>query len=190
MHRDRRIAQGGKALDSTWNQTLCQAKYRLRRPRFLHQLRHAPRLGPGDRAALLDQHHIALVELVLLVVGVVFPGTGHDLSVHRMRDAALDQDRHGLVHLVADDTPGQRAGVLGLGHFVAAFSFRMARTRARSRRTFFNWLVLVSCCVDFCMRRLNCARSRSSSSLVSCAWSLARSSLAFISVTSDRYPPN
>src|SRR4029077_114967 len=106
-----------------------------------------------------------------------------DFSVHRMGDAALHQNGHGLVHLVADDSAGQRSGVLGFAHFACAFSLRRVRTRAMSRRTFFNWLVLVSCCVALCMRRPNCARSSSSSSLESCAGSLARSSLAFIFLT-------
>src|SRR5712691_211235 len=99
-----------------------------------------------------------------------------------MGDAALDQYRHGLVHLVADDSTGQRPVGFPLAHFTSAFSFWRVRTRAMSRRTLFSWLLLVSCCVAFCMRRPNCARSSSSSSLESCARSLARSSLAFIIV--------
>src|SRR6266571_4091240 len=152
----------------------------LRGPRLLDQLGDPPCLGPGDRAALLDHDQIALAALVLLIVGVVFLRAGHDLSIHRMGDAALDQYCDGLVHLVADDSSGQRPGSLALAHFASAFSFRMVRTRAMSRRTLFSWLLLVSCCVAFCMRRPNWARRSSSSSLESCAGSLARSSLAFM----------
>src|SRR2546426_720669 len=127
----------------------------LRGPYLLDQLGDPPRLGPGERAALLDHDQITLTALVFFVVGVVLLRASHDLSVHRMGDAALDQYSHGLVHLVADDASGQRTGGLGLAHFTSTFSFRMVRTRAMSRRTLFSWLLLVSCCVAFCMRRPN-----------------------------------
>src|SRR5205814_7980289 len=126
----------------------------LRGARLL-QFGDPPCLGPRDRAALLDHDQITLAALVFLVVGVVFLRASDDFSVHRMGDAALDQYRDGLVHLVADDSPGQRTGGLGLAHFTSAFSLRMVRTRAMSRRTILSWLLLVSCCVAFCIRRPN-----------------------------------
>src|SRR6185312_17277415 len=46
-----------------------------------------------------------------------------------------------------------------------------------SRRTLASWLVLESCCVACCMRRPNCALSRSSSSFFSSSPFLARNSL-------------
>src|SRR5438128_5102518 len=161
----------------------------LSRTRFLDELGDPPRLGPGHRAALLDQHHVPLATLVLFVMGVVLLRARHDLSVHRMGDAALDQHRHGLVHLVADDAAGQRPGGFCLAHFASAFSFRMVRTRAISLLTFFNRLVSVSCWVAFCMRRLNRARTSSSSSLESCAGSLARISLAFMILYAPFFAP-
>src|SRR5256885_10302439 len=167
------------------DQPLVSRCARLRGARLLDQFGDPPCLGPRDRAALLDHDQITLAALVFLVVGVVFLRASHDLSVHRMGDAALDQYRDGLVHLVADDSSGQRTGGLGLAHFTSAFSFRMVRTRAMSRRTLLSWLLLVSCCVAFCMRRPNWARSSSSSSLESCAGSLARSSLAFMIISSS-----
>src|SRR5581483_3776319 len=41
------------------------------RLRLLQQPRHAPGLGPGDGAGLLDLHQVALVALVLFVVRLV-----------------------------------------------------------------------------------------------------------------------
>src|ERR1041385_657321 len=127
----------------------------LRGARLLDQFGDPPCLGPRDRAALLDHDQITFAALVFLVVRVVFLRASDDLSVHRMGDAALDQYRDGLVHLVADDSSGQRTGGLGRAHFVSAFSLRMVRTRAMSRRTILSWLLLVSCCVAFCIRRPN-----------------------------------
>ena len=101
-----------------------------------------------------------------------FLRAGDDLAHQRVLHPALDQHRHRLLHLVADHPADQRALVLAgclpllLRSFALAFSFMMVRTRAMSRRTFFSWLVLVSCCVAFCMRRPNCAFSRSSQLLL------------------------
>src|SRR5262245_59250356 len=159
--------------------------------RPLEELRHAPVLRPGDRTALLDRHEIAFLALVRLVVRVVLLRAHDDLAVERVRDPALDEDGHRLVHLVAYHPPRELApallGGLVLGHFALAFSASRVRTRAMSRRTFFSWLVFGSCCVAFCMRRLNCALRRSCSSLVSAPASLARSSLAFIRHPSCRW---
>src|ERR1039457_2300303 len=105
-----------------------------------------------------------------------------------MTHAAFDQHRHGLVHLFADHAAGEGANNLGclgclcIAHLLAAFCPMIVRTRAMSRRVFFSWLLLVNCWVATCMRRLNCAFSRSFSSWFSCAMSLARSSLGFISL--------
>src|SRR5690606_3892631 len=60
----------------------------------------------------------------------------------------------------------------------------MVRMRAISRRTLPNWLVLESCWVARCIRRLKCAFSRLSSSVWSSAASFVRSSLAFIVISS------
>src|SRR5690349_13184445 len=124
------------AAKSTRNHDVCQPI--LGRPCLFEQPRYPPRLGPRQRTALLDQHQIALAALVLFVVRVVFLRACHDLSVHRMGDATLHQNGHGLVHLVADDSAGQHAGCLALGHFAFAFSLRMVLARAMSRRTFFS----------------------------------------------------
>src|SRR5688572_2794379 len=106
-----------------------------------------------------------------------------DLGIERMRDAALDQNRDGLVHLVADNLAGQRldesprrlryrlSRVRGLdvAHALAPVLARLAcacsvRTRAMSRRVRRIWLVLVNCCVAFCIRSLNCTDKSSISS--------------------------
>src|SRR5258706_13833588 len=100
-----------------------------------------------------------------------------------MLDLALDQDRDGLVHLVADHPAGQFAGI-GRGcllvHAFFAFPPINVRTRAMSRRTFLISLVLVNCWVASRMRMQNCALRRSLSSLPRSASFLDRSSLSFI----------
>src|SRR5499426_1403535 len=100
--------------------------------RPLEQLRHAPVLRPGDRAALLDRHEIAFLALVRLVVRVVLLRARDDLAVERVRDPALDEDGHRLVHLVAHHPPRELApallGGLVLGHFALAFSASRVRT--------------------------------------------------------------
>jgi hypothetical protein len=60
-----------------------------------------PGFGLGDRAALLDLHHVTNLVLVGLIMGVVALGARDELLVERVHDAALDQDRDGLVGLVA-----------------------------------------------------------------------------------------
>src|SRR5690606_11497048 len=96
----------------------------------------------------------------------------------RVLDATLDQHDHGLVHLVAHDLADQLALALGRGltlfgssaHCCSpAFWCSTVRTRAMSRRTLPSWLVLDSCWVATCMRRLNWALSRLSSSFLSSA---------------------
>src|SRR5688572_27140888 len=153
---------------------------KLYRARLFDQLAHPPRLGFREQPALFDQHHVALFELVVLVVSVVFLGARDDFAVERVLHAPLDEHRHGFLHLVADHAPGQRALVAaGFSHDWRAFSLSNVRTRAMSRRTFLIWLLLVSCCVATCMRRLNCALSNSFSSCWRSAGSFALNSLAF-----------
>src|SRR5574340_167497 len=150
--------------------------------RFFHEFDYPPCLGPGQRPAFLDRHQIALMEFVFLIVGVIFLGLRHDLAVERMLDTPLDQHSHCFFHLVADHTAGQRTFV-GFAHALtcsAAFSVIRVRTRAMSRRTFFNWLVLESCCVAFCMRRENCAFSNDASSCCNSSADFALNSLAFM----------
>src|SRR5690606_32451838 len=127
-----------------------------------------------NRAAFHDLDGVALV-VRLLGMRVVARAAHHVLAVHRVLHLALDQDRDGLLHLVADDAPDQGAGQPGLGgafagggldvgHLADALSFMTVRTRAMSRRVLRSWLVLVSCWVAICMRSEKCAFSRSPSS--------------------------
>src|SRR5258708_6478156 len=150
---------------------------------LFNQLNHLPRLGLGNRAGFFDLHQVAGMKLVLFIVRMVFLRTADEFAVQRMLDLALDQDRDGLVHLVAGYPTSQFAGV-GRGcllvHALFAFSPINVRTRAMSRRTFMISLVLVSCWVASCMRIENCAFSSSLSSLPRSASDLVRSSLAFI----------
>src|SRR5690606_14675304 len=94
------------------------------------------------------------------------------LAVQRVLDLALDQDRDGLVHLVADHPAGDRACVTLFHHALPAlaFWFNTVFTRAMLRRTFDIWSGRDSCPAPRCMRRLNCSRNRpSSSSRSSCS---------------------
>src|SRR3954469_4828377 len=64
---------------------------------------HRPALQLRDRLALLDPHHVARLELVVLVVRVVVLGAADRLLVDRMGEAAIDAHHHRLGLLVADD---------------------------------------------------------------------------------------
>src|SRR4051812_21098769 len=64
---------------------------------------HGPALELRDRLALLDPHHVARLELVLLVVGVVVLGAADRLLVDRVCEAAIDAHHNRLGLLVADD---------------------------------------------------------------------------------------
>src|SRR5688572_18667549 len=105
-----------------------------------------------------------------------------------MRRAALHQHGYRLRHLVAHDTAGQLplvgrrfAHALSLPEFWAI----TVRTRAMSLRTLRSWLVLESCCVAFCMRRPNCARSSWASSWCSSSVFFPLNSDAFTTSTSE-----
>src|SRR5574338_776387 len=97
--------------------------------RLLDQLHHPPRFARGERPAFLDHDAIALVVLVFLVVGVIFLGARDHFAVQRVLHAALDQDRHGLVHLIAHHAPGQRAPVRCFAHVLIAFTSPSAPAR-------------------------------------------------------------
>jgi hypothetical protein len=146
------------------------------------QTRHHPGLGAGDRTRFHDLDLVAFLVLVGFVVRMVLLRAHHVLAVQRMLDAVFDQDRHGLVHLAADNAADEGAlqGRCGFSHFWLPFSPITVRTRAMSRRTFFSWLEFCSCWVAFCMRRPNWAFSSSESSWFSPAASLPRSSVAFM----------
>src|ERR1043166_9239543 len=64
---------------------------------------HGPALQLGDRLSLLDPHHVARLELIVLVVGVVVLRAADRLLVDRMGEAAIDAHHHRLGLLVADD---------------------------------------------------------------------------------------
>src|SRR5690606_7927341 len=104
---------------------------------LLHNTGHAPGLGLGNRCAFLDLHEIAGTGFQALNVGMVLLGLDHDLADHRVLDTALDQNGHGLVHLVADHTPDFGAADLCVcfAHFPFAFWVWMVLMRAMSLRT-------------------------------------------------------
>src|SRR6266478_6577551 len=92
--------------------------------RPLDQLLDAPALVARQRSALDDQHPVALLVLVLLVVGFVLGAAGHVLAVLLVRQAALHLDHAGLLHLVAGDDAYEFASVdLGAVGIVRAVVF-------------------------------------------------------------------
>src|SRR5882757_7792264 len=64
---------------------------------------HGPALQLGDRLALLDPHHVARLEFVVLVMRVVVLRLADRLLVDRMGEAAIDAHHHRLGLLVAHD---------------------------------------------------------------------------------------
>src|ERR1700692_4338960 len=64
---------------------------------------HGPALQLRDRLAFLDPHHVARLELAVLVVGMVVFRATDRLLVDRMGEAAIDAHHHRLGLLVADD---------------------------------------------------------------------------------------
>src|SRR5882757_9623181 len=62
-----------------------------------------PRFTTRHRPARLDRYRVAFLALVALVMCQQFGGAANVLAVHGVLDQALDGDRDGLVHLVADD---------------------------------------------------------------------------------------
>src|SRR5437763_3877066 len=64
---------------------------------------HGPALQLRDRLALLDPHHVARLELVVLIVRVIVLRAANRLLVDRMGEAAIDAHHNRLGLLVADD---------------------------------------------------------------------------------------
>src|SRR5436190_17004048 len=101
--------------------------------------RHRPALELGDRAVLLDPHHVADRVLVLLIVRVVMLAPPHRLLEHRVREAAVDPDHDRLVLLVAHhDALEHPLRHLRPPHFAFSaprFCRAIVSIRAISRRT-------------------------------------------------------
>src|SRR5689334_5600814 len=147
---------------------------------------HGPALQLRDWLALLDPHHVARLEFVLLVVRVVVLGAADRLLVDRMGEAAIDAHHHRLGLLVADDHTLKAT----FRHIEASYFFlarcwaAMVLIRAMSRRASRSREVFSSCPVARWKRRLKRSffRLRTASSL----WSsvIARMSSTFISAMS------
>src|SRR5260370_9644323 len=69
---------------------------------------HGPALHLRDRLALLDPHHVARLELVVLVVRVVVFRLAYSLLVDWMGEAALDAHHNRLVLPVPSTNPRKR----------------------------------------------------------------------------------
>src|SRR4051812_1166265 len=117
---------------------------------------HGPALQFRDRPALLDPHHVARLELVVLVVRVIVFRAANRLLVDRMREAAIDTHHNRLGLLVADDHALKRT----FRHFKAPYFFfarccaAMVLMRAISRRASRSREVFSNCPVARWKRRL------------------------------------
>src|ERR1700710_2744577 len=69
---------------------------------------HGPALQLRDRLAFLDPHHVARLELLFFVLGLIVFRAANSLLVDRVREAAVDAHNHRLGLLVADDHALQR----------------------------------------------------------------------------------
>src|SRR6185437_10779013 len=120
--------------------------------RGLLEHRHdPPALVARQRPARSDLHQIPVARLALLVVRQQLRRAADELAVRRMLDEPLNLHGDRLLHLGADDTPGQRAGALGLsagfhGALLFAHDFLPpvagAAFRAASRCTVFRRAML------------------------------------------------
>src|ERR1700731_2040716 len=117
---------------------------------------HGPALQLRDRLALLDPHHVARLELVVLVVRVVVFRAADRLLVDRMGEAAIHPHHNRLGLLVADDHALKRT----FWHLKAPYFFfarccaAMVLIRAMSRRASRSREVFSSCPVARWKRRL------------------------------------
>src|SRR6476469_7710614 len=161
-------------------------------------LDHAPVLGLGHRGALRDTYDVAGVAGV---VGVQLGRAADVLAVQRMLDLALDEHRHRLVHLVADNAAFDRVQLLffrragyfaHIGHPYFFLPGRLAAcgwpsrvlTRAISRRTRRASWVLASWHVAFCMRSEKLSLCRSNRWAFSSSADFVRICLSSISAPS------
>src|SRR5580704_3786398 len=148
---------------------------------LLDDLEQRPGLVPRHRATRGDDDEIAVLGRALVIVSEQLRRAADELAVRRMLHQTLDFHRNGLVHLGADDPPGERARALRfhLRFHLSAFRAHvylppalavcclrsMVFTRAMLRRAMPNWSGLGCCPVARCMRSENCSlRSFSSSS--------------------------
>src|SRR6202790_1045328 len=69
---------------------------------------HGPALQLRDRLALFDPHHVARLELVVLVVRMIVFRAANGLLVDWMGEAAIDAHHNRLGLLVANDHALQR----------------------------------------------------------------------------------
>src|SRR5947199_9902135 len=144
---------------------------------------HGPALQLRDRLALLDPHHVARLELVVLIVRVIVLRAADRLLVDRMGEAAIDPHHNRLGLLVADDHALKRT----FRHLRTSYFF-FARAcaatvlmRAISRRASRSREVFSNCPVARWKRRLK--RSFFRLAIASSIWSglIARISSTFIS---------
>src|ERR1700687_6012583 len=117
---------------------------------------HGPALQLRDRLAFLDPHHVARLELVVLIVRVIVFRVAYSLLVDRMGEAAIDAHHNRLGLLVADDHALKRT----FWHSTAPYFFfarccaAMVLMRAMSRRASRSREVFSSCPVARWERRL------------------------------------
>src|SRR5215510_8483705 len=161
------------------------ARHRASRyPLLLLALHDLPALELGDRPVLFDPYDVADRVFIGLVVGVVLLRPPHRLLEHRMGEAALDADDHGLVLLVAHhgalEHPLRHSDASYFDFACARFCRAIVFSRAMSRRTWRTRAVFSSCPVARWKRRLNCSFFSLSTSSSSFSTSMPLASAAFM----------
>src|SRR3989344_4962783 len=95
---------------------------------------HPPALVAAERARLHEGDGLPDLVRVLLVMHLELPALHVALAVLRVHDRAVDANHDGLIHLVRDDRPDERADGFCVGgfHGVMRGPFRRApRSRGR-----------------------------------------------------------
>lgn len=113
---------------------------------LLENLRHLPRHGLGIRTGFSNFDLVAFAATDVIVSSILL-ALDDILAIQRMLNLTFHEDRNRLLHLVADNRTlkGASQRLVFLRHFVAAFSVRIVRTRAISRRVLRNKFTLESC---------------------------------------------
>src|ERR1700681_1349827 len=103
---------------------------------LVHDRKQAPGLVPGERPTRRDGHGVAFMGLALLIVREELRRAADVLAVLRVLDEALNLNRNRLLHLGADDAPGEGARLLlggrvggGIGRHVFSPAGRLLASR-------------------------------------------------------------
>src|SRR5687767_5943572 len=139
-----------------------------------------PPLALAERPRFGDHHRVADLGFVLLVVRDERRGALLRLAVDVVLHAPLGRDHDALLHLVADD---HALDYRFARHRYFAFSFRIVRMRARSRRMVRILPGASSCPIDFWIRMRNNWSSISCVFARSVSASMSLNSAAFMTLS-------